>query len=458
VSNRPSTTALASKDGFMRSAAVLMSGTIGAHALSAALLPVLSRLYSPEEFGLLAVLTAVVSTVAVAAAFRFDVAIALPEDSADASGLLVLGVICATGVAILMAVVVLLAPDILVRVIGQPGLASYLWMIPLCTFSVAVVSALQNWYVRGRHFKQLSAVRFVQSGSAGGVQVGGHAAGFGAVGLLLGYLATSATAVMLLAPRAILAVRENRRVLEFERLRALAHTYRRFPQYSTWEALANVGATQIPIVLVAAFAASSEAGFIVWAMYVLQAPLSILGSAVAQVFLSEAAEHDRRGDLRVFTLKVISGMIKAGLGPLLAIGIVAPATFGLIFGDGWQRAGALVSWMVPWFILQFIVSPVSMALHVRNRQRTALVLQVLGFAVRAGVVWLAAQAFTGYIGEAYALSGAVVYGLYLVVVCREVAIRRDDLLDALRASVVHVVAWTAAAIVVAVGARIVSGA
>jgi hypothetical protein len=72
-------------------------------------------------------------------------------------------------------------------------------------------------------------------------------------------------------------------------------TYRRFPVYSTWEALANSAAIHVPVILVAAVAAPDEAGYLMLAMYVLQAPMSLIGAAVGQVYLSKApAVHGRR--------------------------------------------------------------------------------------------------------------------------------------------------------------------
>jgi len=104
--------------------------------------------------------------------------------------------------------------------------------------------------------------------------------------------------------------------------------------------------------------------------------------------------------------------------PLALIGAVAPALFSLVFGADWHRAGELLAWMTPWFIMQFITSPVSMVLHVKNRQKMALMLQVFGCFLRVGTVLLVEWIDSKHLVEAYALSGMVFYVVYFFVVKR----------------------------------------
>jgi O-antigen/teichoic acid export membrane protein len=111
---------------------------------------------------------------------------------------------------------------------------------------------------------------------------------------------------------------------------------------------------------------------------------------------------------------VLSGLLKSGVGPILFIGVVAPELFRIVFGSEWIRAGVLVTWMVPWFILQFLASPISLALHIQNRLLEAFLVQVFGLVLRTGEVVLAAALPGAHLSESYALSGAVFYFVYLI--------------------------------------------
>src|SRR5690606_30200369 len=125
------------------------------------------------------------------------------------------------------------------------------------------------------------------------------------------------------------------------------------------------------------------------AMRLLSAPMGLIGNSVAQVYLAEAAEKYHQGELRAFTSKTIIMLAKVGFIPLLLAGIIAPFIVPIVFGDEWHRTGILISWMVPWFYLQLIVSPVSMALHITGNQKIAMLLQITGLIIRGGGVWFA---------------------------------------------------------------------
>jgi hypothetical protein len=105
--------------------------------------------------------------------------------------------------------------------------------------------------------------------------------------------------------------------------------------------------------------------------------------------------------------------------------------------------------MTPWFIAQFVASPVSMALHLTGRQRTALLLQALGLIVRILAVAVAAQAVPSIIAESYAVSGLLFYALYFAVVLRVTRVRLGDLCPGLARTGAVTSAWLVGGIVVA---------
>lgn len=431
----------ATRGGFARAVIVLVSGTALAHGLTAAALPILSRLYSPAEFGLLAVFSSALAIVAVAACLRYELAIPLPQQDDEARHLLLLSIICALGIGLLMGLAVALAPDWIAARLGQPALAPYLWMLPLGVVLAGAYSALQFWYVRERRFTLIARTRIAQSASSAGTQIGLGWAGAGPVGLLLGHMLNTGIACIALG----IALLRQRPRFELTRLPALARTYDRFPKYSTFEALANSAAIQLPIIMIAALVVPAEAGYLTMAMFVMQAPMSLIGGAISQVYLSRAPDSQREGRLGAFTAEVLGSLLKTGTGPLAAIGIVSPVMFGLVFGPAWTRAGWLVSWMTPWFLLQFLAVPVSMALHVAGRQRAALLLQLGGLALRVASVWLGAALLPHAVAESYAISGAVFYGLYLWLILRVVGTSGAELAAGVRAAIKPLFAWGLAA-------------
>lgn len=414
---------------FGRSVGVLAGGTAAAQAISVLVLPVVTRLYTPEDFSVLAVYTSILSIVAAVACLRLDIAIPLPERDEDAANLLSVALLCSTAMALLAALTVWWFPDHIVNAAGQPGLRPFIWMIPLGVWMASSYSAIQFWATRKKQFAAIARTRMGQTtGSIVTQLAGGLLNALGPFGLLLGQLIGTGAGVFGLGRAAWRDDKQTLRGITWTNMRRVLREHDRFPKYSTFEAFANNGAIQLPVIIIAATALGPEAGYLFLAMRAMAIPIGLIGGAVSQVYLSRAPEEYRSGQLGPFTLKAISGLTRTGVGPLLFAGIVSPVAIPLIFGSNWQRAGEMIACMTPWFIFQFISSPVSMSLHVTNHQRTALQLQLFGFVLRVGGTWLATILAAKHVFEIYAATGFIFYALYLMIVAKITKIKSIDLL------------------------------
>ncbi len=427
---------------FARSVGVLAGGTAFAQAIAVLALPALTRLYTPEDFSVLAVYAALLGTISVIACLRLEIAIPMPKDDGPAINLLLLGLIFSTAVAVLTGLALLLFAGPIAALLKQPGLRPYFWMLPLGVWLAGIYAAIQYWSTRQKRFSAIAQTRMTQAIGGTGVQLGFGVLGkFGPFGLLLGQMMTAGIGVFKLGRLAWQDIRGNPQEKNRESLWQTLASHSRFPKYSTFEAFANAAAIQLPVVIVGAAAMGPEAGFLFLGMRAAGIPMGLIGGSVAQVYLSRASDERRAGRLPQFTTQIIARLIALGVGPLVAIGIVAPSVMPLIFGSEWARAGVIISWLTPWFIMQFLASPVSMSLHVTDNQRLALVNQLAGLALRVGLTALAAQYLVEYLVEVYALSGLAFYLGYLAIVLHVSGVRFADLARACKKGLLVVGAW-----------------
>lgn len=403
---------------FIRAVSILVGGTVVAQAILAITLPIATRLYSPDQFSTLAVFTGIVSILSVATCLRYDIAVPLPERDADAVTMVLLASAIAAAINILLLAVVLLIPSTLAQALGHPELAEHLWLVPVAIFLAGAYSTMQFWFVRNKRFRLLAQNRIAQAAGSAATQVSFGLAGIAPLGLLLGQVVNSGLGAVGLGARFISHQRAVAAQTTISDFRRVAHQYRRFPKYSALEALCNSAAIYLPIILLSAWASGPEAGYLMLGMYAMQVPMSLIGNAVSQVYMSRGAEEERAGRLAPFTVDVLSGLIKAGVGPLICVSIAAPELFKLVFGPDWVRAGVLIGWMAPWFVMQFLTAPVSLALHICHKLVEALVLQIFGLALRTGAVIVATNLAGQPYAEAYALSGFIFYLVYLAVILR----------------------------------------
>lgn len=400
--------------GSARHVLTLLTGTGLAQLIVLAASPLLSRLFSPEDFGVFALFQSVVALLAVLATGRYELAVVLPESDDDGWQLLLLALALALGVTGLSLGGVAIGGDWLAQAAGHASIAPWLYLLPLSVGLTAVVNTLGCWANRRRQYAQLAGNRVVQSGGGVAATVGLGAAGWSAPGLLLGGAIGQAIAAALLGWQARADVRRADR----PRMRALAMQYLNFPRLNLPHALLDaLQASALLAVMGAAFG-SQVLGWYAFALRIARTPLAMLGASVGQVFQQRAAQvWNEGGDLAGLARRTTARLALFAL-PFALSMLFAPPLFAWAFGDEWREAGAQARLLAPWMVLNFMTSPLSQLPLVVGRQGRALAFGI-AYQVSMLLPYVLAWALRWDIATALALqSGAssvvlLAYGVWL---------------------------------------------
>ena len=352
--------------------AVLAAGSIAGQVQMLLVLPIITQIYAPADFGLLAAFSSIVMLVLPAAALRFDLAIPIPANDCDARSLVALGFISLSVVALL--VWLLLHPLIgllgeeFVILFGQHG-----WLIPLTVWTAGLFSLTQYWAIRRRHFKELAWSHGSRGLMGASTQVALGLAGAGSLGLLIGQAMYMGLGAIYLSMAFLRAELHDLRNLSSAALRTTAKKYWRFPIFSTAESLLDAAGMHLPLLLVAYLLGAEAAGLLFLAQRLTAVPVALISANLSRVYIGEAPAHLATSNLHTFTMGLWRKLFLVGLGPTLLIVILAPLFTKIIFGAEWSPAGNLIVMLTPAVFMQFCVVPISTATHwARGRSRPVL--------------------------------------------------------------------------------------
>ncbi|WP_232222256.1 oligosaccharide flippase family protein [Thioalkalivibrio paradoxus] len=380
------------KNRFARSVSVLAGGTAAGQFIVIAASPALTRLYSPEDFGLLAVFSALLGILGVIASLRYQLAIPLPESDEEAAHVVVLGLIIVAAMSLLATVLVIFFAQPIADLFNTPALASYLWLLPLGLLLGGIYGVFSYWAIRVKAFTPIARTKLTQSITMVGVQLGGYL--LGPVALILGQVTGQAAGASSLGALTI----RNRwavfRAIRWRDIRAATRRYVRFPIYSTWGGLFNTAGSQLPPILFAILFSPAAAGIYMIAHRVLAMPMSLIGKAIADVFLSSAAEARRNGTLAPLVADIHAKLAHIAMPPALILILAGPDLFAFVFGADWRQAGEFAQWMAPWVYLVFITSPLSTLFSVLEKQAQGMLFQGILLVTRGGGLILGA-----YLGD-----------------------------------------------------------
>jgi len=404
--------------GFRLKVAQVAGGSAVAQGLLILASPVLTRLYTPADFGVLVVYVSILSLLVIVASLRYEFALPIPADDGEAVELLA---VCMLLVALSTSLASLLLHAIQDRLLGwmgAPALAPYLWLVPVSILGAGFYQVFNCWAIRKGGYRRIARTRVTQSLTQLTMQMGVGFLVKGPLGLLVG------DAVGRTNGTRTLAMLDWRR--DWARLRLVTWAgmwramvrFRRFPAIASGTALMNTFNLRIPALLLAIWFGPAVAGCFALAQRVFGLPSSVIGDSVAQVYFGEFAALAKGDPARLMTLfrGTVRRMFLLGLPLTLAAMAAGWFLFPLVFGPAWREAGLFVVAIAPMALAQFTAACADSTLLVLERQDLALCREVIrsGLLV-SGIVaayllkW-AAQPTIFLFGAAGALAYAI-YGL-----------------------------------------------
>jgi lipopolysaccharide exporter len=369
---------------FLKSILTLLTGTTVAQAIPIGISPVLSRIYTPEDFGLLALFLSITSMVGVAVTARYELAIMLPEDDKDAINLLALSILIAATLSSVLFLVVLIWGKTIAILLGNEQIYPWLYFVPLSLMLTGIYQAFNYWSNRKQQYQRLAINRVTQSSTTAVVNTSVGLVKNGAFGLIIGNIISQIIATAMLSIKSIKNEKISLSYISFQRMKLQAKRYDQFPKLSVWSALLNNASSQLPIFILSAFFNSTIVGWYSLANRILKIPMSVLGNAISQVFFqtSSKLKSENPNNIKVVTYKVYKIMLVVGIIPMATIFGFGDLIFAFVFGEAWFNAGVYSRLLSIWLLLVFVSSPLSMMFTIMEREGLLLLFNISIFICR----------------------------------------------------------------------------
>ena len=354
---------------FFKNIMVIMAGTGMAQVIGFLLSPVISRLFSPSDFGVSGSFAAVVGIITAGVTLGYDQAIMLPKEKEHAFNIFFLSILSTLIVSFLCLLFCLITPASANSLMKTQGS----WALILLVLSIMVVGvnmSCQSWSVRAKAFKATSASQMIRSLAANSSRMGFGFLKVGAPGLIisgvLGDILATINLVRVLLPD--LAAMRNR--VRWVRMKRLAKLYRDFPFYSATQNVINGLSGGLPIFLLTRYFGISATGAYAFGITVLSVPMGFITGALRQVLFQKASESLHQGrSLAALYVKVTAILFAMALVPSIILIIWAPQLFTWIFGSQWHLAGEFARSLIIWLGVVFCNVPAVLFARIIRIQR-----------------------------------------------------------------------------------------
>lgn len=364
------------KSEFTRNVLTLMTGSIVAQAIPIAIMPLLSRIYGPEDFGLFALYMSVASMFSVIATGRYELAIMLPKNDKEAINIAVLSLIITCLLTIISALIVCIFNPIITIALGNEKISNWLYFIPLVVFLTGIYQVCSYWSNRTEKYKRLAACKVVLGGATASTSLTVGLLGFTSYGFFLADLIGKIVSTFVLSLMVLKYTNTLTGSIKKLKLIAVMKKYKKLPIFNLPNVLMDHFRVSGINILISNYFTVAILGQFSLSWRMVQLPMSLIGGGLSQVFFQQLAISPKN---RLYFL-IKNFLIKASLisSPVfLFIYFFSTDIFIIAFGRDWRVAGEMASIITPWLFFSFISSPLTNLFIVINKQEVLLFISIL---------------------------------------------------------------------------------
>ncbi|RRN69922.1 polysaccharide biosynthesis protein [Peribacillus simplex] len=367
------------KSNFAKSVLIVTSGTALAQILSLSLSPIITRMYTPEEYGFLTAFSAILGLLTIVGSFKYELGIAIAEDDEKAINVLALCLIVLLAFVGIVTVILILFGKYFLSLFNGETLIDYILLVPIGILFVGLYNIFMQWGFRKKDFKSISITKLSQSLFSNFIKIGLGLFSLGPIGLILGNIIGTSSGLTTLSMPLIRKERDLVKKINIKGIIWSAKRYIGFPMLSAPSQFFNAAGIQLPILFITSLYGTHVIGFYGLANGVVNMPMVLLGKSVSDVFYGEAASIGRTNPERLkdLSIKLIKKLILIGVFPFIILLLFSPYLFSFVFGTNWYEAGVFARIIALLVFLRFVFTPISRVYSVFERQKEALFLDVL---------------------------------------------------------------------------------
>jgi O-antigen/teichoic acid export membrane protein len=339
--------------------------------------PILTRIYTPNDFAVLAIYLSVANLFSIIATGRYEMAIMLPKEDRKAINVFGLSFVISFFVSVLSFFVVWIFNENICKILNNDDVSNYLFLVPLSVLSVSWYQVINYWNSRHKRFSNVAISKTVQSITTVSGNIG--FAFLKSLGLILGQIIGYLAGVAVLCFTFLRRDKNHLKNITPPEMKEMAIAYQDFPKVNSAQAFGDMLKQSGEIFLLAYYYLQEQVGLYSRTLRLLFAPTALIGTAVAQVFYQKASEtYHKTQNIRKISLQVLIVLACISLPFYLVIFFWGEDLFAWFLGENYRIAGMYGKYLVPYLFFRFITSPVSQIPLIVNKQKQAFLWSLCG--------------------------------------------------------------------------------
>ncbi|QHS23490.1 oligosaccharide flippase family protein [Virgibacillus sp. MSP4-1] len=358
----------------------LFTGTSLSTLITFIVLPLVTRIYSTEDYGTFQLIISVITLFTAVTSLKYEMAIVLPRKSEDSRVVILLSILILIIVTLLISIVFLIAGEFVLSLLDATELLPYLFLVCLGILIGGMAQILQWVLVNNKMYGKLSKVKIAETTvtQSSSLSLGMVHPSF--LGLFISYLSGQIVNILL-------SIRNSH--LRFDdvdkfKIKNTITEYKKFPLINAPMTFMNKLSLELPIFMIAKSFGPEYVGLYALSYRIMRKPMQLLGDSFSKVYYQEASDAYKKNNnaLIVTYIATVKKLCIIGFIPIVIVLLFGPQLVEMVFGAKWREAGVFLQILAFWNYFQFINSPISKTYSIINKQEIALSLILSSLIIR----------------------------------------------------------------------------
>lgn len=368
-------------NAFLKNIGVLMSGSVLVQILVLTTAPILTRIYSPFEYGVYGTVLSIFAVLSVVSSLKFDLAILVEDSMKKVRELQFLSIIIVFIFSFLAYIFINYLPLGIFKI--NKDVNTQLVWIPFLILSNGLFVVFSNRINRAQKFTVLSISVVVNRLLMVLTQMALGYFGYTSEGLIIGNLLGFIGGVFYLLMAGDILNFKDIVILNKNNIISIAKKHYRFPLFAAPKELINSFSTTIPVYFIGPFYGVEAVGIYWLSVRIVFLPNVMISNSFRQAYYNEI--NTVKSDLdKVFILfkKSTKNLLAISIIPSLVIIFFGPMLFEFFFGEEWRLSGEIARWLIFWVLTSFINPPSTILFNIFNIQKVDLIFNIIQVVLR----------------------------------------------------------------------------
>ena len=403
---------------FIKNIGIAVTGTSLSQIISLIFYPLLTRLYSPEDFGLMTLFMSVTTVLVVISSGAYEQAILICKDKIELDTLIKLTLIRSLIMLVIISLIFIISINTVPFLFNYQVYQNWIFIASLTAFFTIIFNSYNEWCVKQKKFKNLAANKIYNSLIVSLQKSINKFLSFISNGLIIGEL-IGKFILSLICLRSMQSMGAN--IFKGYNVKILKKTRQKFkdyPRFMMFDLLINTLGGSVHVYIILIFFNASELGYLSLSLSLLTLPVTVISGGIKDVFREKAnllfiSEGSCR-KLYVDLLKPLAILGFLGFGVLY---LIVPYVLPFALGNAWIKSVLYAQYLIPMFYFNFVSMSLGGIFVIANKIKISLYWQIFNITITVLALLIGSALYNSIIVTIvlFTFAKSISYLIYMII-------------------------------------------